>query len=57
MIGGAAKESETFGHLVLMAAAETMHVVDDDPAIRDSLRLLLDASGFTVRTQDSGTAS
>ncbi len=35
---------------------ETVHVVDDDPAIRDSLRLLLEASGFAVRTHDSATA-
>ena len=27
-----------------------VHVVDDDPAVRESLALLLDAAGFSVRT-------
>jgi two-component system, LuxR family, response regulator FixJ len=36
--------------------AETVHVVDDDGAIRDSLRVLLEASGFAVRTHDSAKA-
>jgi two-component system, LuxR family, response regulator FixJ len=39
-----------------MNATGTVHVVDDDPAMRDSLRLLLEASGFTVRTHDSAGA-
>jgi two-component system response regulator FixJ len=30
-----------------------VHVIDDDAAMRDSLRLLLEASGFAVRTHDS----
>jgi two-component system response regulator FixJ len=39
-----------------MSATRTVHVVDDDPAMRDSLRLLLEASGFVVRTFDSAGA-
>jgi two-component system, LuxR family, response regulator FixJ len=34
----------------------TVHVVDDDPAMRDSLRMLLEASGFAVLTHDSAGA-
>jgi two-component system response regulator FixJ len=41
---------------VAMGSANTVHVVDDDEAIRDSLRLLLRASGFVVRTHDSASA-
>ncbi len=33
-----------------------MHVVDDDPAVRDSLGLLLGASGFTVTMYPSAEA-
>ena len=33
-----------------------VHIVDDDPAIRDSLRVLLEASGFVVRTYGSADA-
>src|ERR1700748_679032 len=36
-----------------MSATVVVHVVDDDAAIRDSLRLLLESSGFAVRTHDS----
>ena len=32
---------------------EMVHIVDDDAAIRDSLRVLLEASGFTVRGHES----
>jgi two-component system response regulator FixJ len=39
-----------------MSATTTVHVVDDDPAMRDSLRMLLEASGFTVRAYDSAAA-
>lgn len=39
-----------------MSTANTIHVVDDDAAIRDSLRMLLEAAGFAVQTHDSGTA-
>ena len=39
-----------------MIAAGTVHVVDDDPAMRDSLRLLLEASGFSVRMHDGAGA-
>jgi two-component system response regulator FixJ len=39
-----------------MSVTGTVHVVDDDAAMRDSLRLLLEASGFTVRTHDSAVA-
>jgi two-component system, LuxR family, response regulator FixJ len=38
------------------AATETVHIVDDDPAIRDSLHVLLEASNFTVRAHDSAAA-
>lgn len=31
---------------------ETVHIVDDDAAVRDSLRVLLEASGFTVRAHE-----
>ncbi len=34
----------------------TVHVVDDDAAVRDSLVLLLDAAGFAVRAHDSAEA-
>ena len=33
-----------------------VHVVDDDEAVRDSLRFLLDAAGFAVRTHASAEA-
>ncbi len=39
-----------------MSVTGTVHVVDDDAAMRDSLRLLLEVSGFTVRTHDSAAA-
>jgi len=39
-----------------MSTTSTIHVVDDDPAMRDSLRMLLEASGFTVRAYDSASA-
>lgn len=32
-----------------------IHVVDDDPALRDSLAFLLDASGFEVALYETGT--
>jgi two-component system response regulator FixJ len=34
----------------------TVHVVDDDPAMRDSLQMLLTSAGFLVRTHDSAEA-
>jgi two-component system response regulator FixJ len=39
-----------------MSATSTVHVVDDDAAMRDSLRMLLETSGFAVRTFDSAGA-
>lgn len=36
--------------------AEAVFVVDDDPAIRDSLTLLLAASGYAARAYESATA-
>ncbi len=39
-----------------MSAAVAIHIVDDDPAVRDSLRLLLEASAFAVRTHASAAA-
>jgi two-component system response regulator FixJ len=38
-----------------MAEAPLVHVVDDDEAVRDSLSLLLESAGLTVRTYDSAT--
>jgi len=35
-----------------MSVPGTVHVVDDDAAMRDSLRMLLEASGLAVRTHD-----
>lgn len=32
-----------------MTAAPQIHVVDDDPAVRDSLRMLLEAAGYAVQ--------
>jgi two-component system response regulator FixJ len=34
----------------------TIYVVDDDPAVRDSLQFALEAGGFTVQTFDAATA-
>jgi two-component system response regulator FixJ len=39
-----------------MSASRTIHVVDDDAAMRDSLDILLSASGFVVRTHASAQA-
>jgi two-component system response regulator FixJ len=39
-----------------VSATLAIHVVDDDAAIRESLRFLLEASGFAVRTHASATA-
>jgi two-component system response regulator FixJ len=39
-----------------MGAKDMIHVVDDDAAVRDSLRVLLEASGFVVQTHDSARA-
>ncbi|HTU55768.1 MAG TPA: response regulator, partial [Acetobacteraceae bacterium] len=36
-----------------MAALRTIHVVDDDEAVRDSLRTLLESSGLAVHTYPS----
>lgn len=33
---------------------ETIHIVDDDPAVRDSVRVLLEAHDFVVRAYASG---
>jgi two-component system response regulator FixJ len=35
-------------------AGTTIHVIDDDPAVRDSLKLLLELHGHRVATFDSG---
>jgi two-component system response regulator FixJ len=39
-----------------MAETALVHVVDDDPAVRDSLGLLLASAGFEVRSYDSAAA-
>ncbi len=39
-----------------MSATGTIHVVDDDAGMRDSLRVLLESSGFAVRTYDGARA-
>jgi two-component system response regulator FixJ len=39
-----------------MVALDTVHVVDDDAAIRDSLRLFLELSGFAVQTHASAAS-
>ncbi len=39
-----------------MSATSTVHIVDDDAAMRDSLRMLLEAFGFTVRAHASAIA-
>jgi two-component system, LuxR family, response regulator FixJ len=39
-----------------MADALLVHVVDDDPAVRDSLALLLRSAGMSVRVYDSAAA-
>ncbi|WP_336489543.1 response regulator FixJ [Methylobacterium nigriterrae] len=36
-------------------AADLVHVVDDDPAMRDSVAFLLDTAGFEVRLYEAGT--
>jgi two-component system response regulator FixJ len=38
-----------------MAAAGTIHVVDDDAAVRDALRFTLEAAGLAVRLHASAT--
>lgn len=39
-----------------MTVTATIHVVDDDAAMRDSLRMLLEAAGFAARTFDNAVA-
>ena len=39
-----------------MAETALVHVVDDDASVRDSLALLLESAGFSVRTYDSAAA-
>src|SRR5690606_42077793 len=39
-----------------MANEPIVHVVDDDPAIRDSLAFLLDTAGLVSRTYESAAA-
>jgi len=39
-----------------MPENEWIHVVDDDAAVRDSLQVLLETSGYSVRTYSSGSA-
>ncbi len=39
-----------------MAEAPLVHVVDDDASVRDSLAVLLESAGFSVRAYDSAAA-
>ncbi len=39
-----------------MAEAPLVHIVDDDASVRDSLTVLLESAGFTVRAYDSAVA-
>lgn len=39
-----------------MASATRIYIIDDDEAVRDSLKILLDANGFTVEDFASGPA-
>lgn len=39
-----------------MSNKPIIDIVDDDPAMRDSLTFLLDVNGFTARSHDSATA-
>ena len=39
-----------------MSTDVTVHVVDDDAAVRDSLSILLETAGFTVECFDGGEA-
>ncbi|WP_036257456.1 response regulator FixJ [Methylocapsa aurea] len=39
-----------------MACNSTVHVIDDDPALRDSLDFLLASAGFSVKLFESGEA-
>jgi two-component system response regulator FixJ len=39
-----------------MAEEPLVHVVDDDPSVRDSLAVLLGSAGFSVRAYDSALA-
>jgi two-component system response regulator FixJ len=39
-----------------MAQSPLVHVVDDDAAVRDSLRVLLESADLSVRTYESATA-
>ncbi|MEI9995571.1 MAG: response regulator FixJ [Rhizomicrobium sp.] len=39
-----------------MSAEKTIFVVDDDPGVRDSLRVLMESAGYIVRDHDSAKA-
>ena len=39
-----------------MTAAVTVHIVDDDAAVRDALRVLLGTAGYNVQTYDDAAA-
>jgi two-component system, LuxR family, response regulator FixJ len=39
-----------------MSSSENVYVIDDDPAMRDSLDFLLDAAGFNVRIFESAVS-
>src|SRR5687768_7877692 len=44
------------GRLASMADEGTVHVIDDDPAVRDSLAFIFDVAGLDVQTWESAVA-
>ncbi len=53
---GAAGGAKFAGTRTEKPVSGTVHVVDDDAAVRDSLAFLLTAAGFSVRVHDSAEA-
>ena len=40
-----------------MSSESIVHVIDDDPALRDSLEFLFESAGLPVRVYESGRSS